>query len=337
MNSQTIRLLATLGLQAVLLFGGPNAYARGRGVSTSGGGVGVLCKGATGQPKLQLLDFYEASLAQQELVQSTGSFSRDYGTGMQRLRRLFEDPRPVTPNELNDTVARFKKATQFTSHKLTPTSDMGATPTLPSHCHYEQIAVYHDLNNNLVINKELWSQLDSLNKAALLTHEVLYKMQRIAFFTDSHQVRNLVRELFLKNGPSIKGPRNGLKVGPAHLCFAGETSTNTDFTFAWQGKTIQLLTLAGDVRLAKTTLTVPVSIDDIKLEAVTTDLNQEAYKVSYTPREFDIKNQSFDSQLPIPHITWNQEVRTGELLKIGINIRGKTLSYPVKACFKYFK
>jgi len=331
MKSQNRRSIAILILTATLTFGGLNVYA---GVSTSGGGIGVLCKVPTAQ-KLQLLDFYEAPFKQQELIQSTGTFDGDYSIGLQRLRSLVGDSRPVTQDDIIEIQANFKKNTEFTSKNLMPTGDAGPTPSLPSNCHYVQIAVYHDFNDKLLVNKELWDQLDSLNQAALLTHEAIYKMQRVAFFADSYQARSLVRELFLKNGPTIKGPLDGLTVGKGSICFAGDTSTNSDFTFVWQGKTIQLLTVAGDIRLAKTTLTVPISIDELKLETVRIDAKKVGYKVSYTPRDFEIKNHAFNSEMPITHITWNQEVRTGELLRVGINVRGKILSHPVKVCSKY--
>lgn len=332
MNSQNIRSIAILILAAVLTLGGLNVYA---GVSTSGGGIGVLCGKRTATQKLQLLDLYEASVSEQELIQSTGTFGGDYSIALKRLRNLISDPRPVTQDEIIEDQQNFKRHTEFTNKKLIPTRDAGFTPSLPSSCHYVQIAVYHDFNNKLIVNKELWDQLDSLNQAALLTHEVIYKMQRVASYADSYQVRSLVRELFLKNGPTIKGPRDGLIAGQGAICFAGDTSTNSDFTFVWQGKKIRFLTLAGDARFAKTSITVPVSIDELKLEPVIIESKKTGYRVSYTPRDFEIKNQTFDSELPIPHITWNQKVQMGELFSVGINVRGKTLSYPVKACFNY--
>lgn len=332
MNSQNIRSIAILILAAALTLGGLNVYA---GVSTSGGGIGVLCdKGSTTQ-KLQLLDLYEASVNQQELIQSTGTFGGDYGVGLKRLRNLISDSRPVTEDEIIEVQEDFKRHTELTSKKLRPTKDAGFTPSLPSHCRYVQIAVYHDFSNKLMVNKKLWDQLDSLNQAALLTHESIYKMQRVASYTDSYQVRRLVRELFLKNGPTIKGPRDSLIAGQGSICFAGDASTNSDFTFVWQGKKIQFLTLAGDARFAKTSITVPVSIDELKLEPVIIDSKETGYRVSYTPLDFEIKNQTFASELPIPHITWSQKVQMGELFSVGINVRGKTLSYPVKACFNY--
>jgi hypothetical protein len=304
------------------------------GTSTSGGGIGVLCK-AQSQSKLQILDLYEAAQAGIDLIPSI-SFESDYTVGLTRLRALAGDPRPVTKTDFQEFTSMFQKYSEFTQDEIAPSMDAGPTVALPANCHYEQIAIYHDGNDpKLIINANLWAQLDSLNQVALLMHEAVYQMQRTAFYNNSHQVRRLVRELYSKNGPSLKGAQEGLKKGQGHMCFAGDTGTNSSFTFVWQGHEIYLLNLAGEARIVKTTINVPVSFDEIQLQRVEIGNSEIGYKVTDTPTAIEIKVQTIDSELPIPHITWRQTVKTGEILTVGMNVNGRTLDYPVTSCFPY--
>lgn len=310
---------------------GTSAWA---GPSTSGGGIGVLCEYGDGQ-KLQLLDLFEAQLTGQRLVSSTGSFVEDYAVGLQRLRQLGDDPRPVSSDDKRNMLDMFTRYTEFTDRYLSPSDDIGVSVPLPPNCHLVQIAIYQDRDNKLVLNKTLWNQLDSLNQAALVMHEAIYKMQRIAFYNNSFQSRRLVREVFLKDGPSMKGVYDGLEKGKGLLCFAGDSGTNSSISFVWQGDQIHLLTFAGEARLVKTTLKVPVPLDDIKLQAAAINDEDIGYKVISASKGFEIKTAFFESEMPISHITWSQSVLDGEFFRVGMNVNGRILSYPVSSCFKF--
>ena len=52
--------------------------------------------------------------------------------------------------------------------------DFGETVKLPANCQLRQIAIYNDKEKTLQIAKDLWEQLDSINKAALIQHELYY-------------------------------------------------------------------------------------------------------------------------------------------------------------------
>ena len=61
---------------------------------------------------------------------------------------------------------------------LTPTLDSYEV-ALPSDCGLEQIVRYEDTsywNGSVLINADLFDRLDTLNQAALISHEALYKM-----------------------------------------------------------------------------------------------------------------------------------------------------------------
>jgi len=304
------------------------------GPSTSGGGIGVLCKTST-QQRLMLLDLFEANITGQDLIQSTGSLEVDYAAALANLRKLGGDHRPVDQTDLEQLNEMLKKYSEFVSYNLMPTNDAGTTVQLPTNCHYEQIAVYKDGENKLLINRTLWNQLDTANQAALIMHEALFHMQRGAFYVDSSQTRKMVGELFFLGGPTIKGVYDGLIKGKGLLCFAGDTGTNNSISFVWQGNEIHLLTLAGESRYVKTTLKTLVSVDDVKLQQVVIDNIEPAYKIEATPFNFNLSGKRFDTELPINHISWNQSVITGEIFTVGMNVRGRTISLPVTSCFKY--
>jgi len=303
------------------------------GTSTSGGGIGVLCHTQT-ESKLQILDFYEANQAGIDLLTST-TFVNDYTVGLTRLRALSNDPRPVSKTDLQEFTTMFQKYSEFTGDEIALSMDVGPTVDLPENCHYEQIATYQDFGPKLIINATLWAQLDTLNQVALLMHEAVYQMQRTAFYSNSHEVRRLVRELYSRNGPSLKGVQDGVKKGQGHLCYAGDSGTNSSFTFIWQGHEIYLLTLAGETRSVKTTVTIPVSFDDIQLQRIGISDMEIGYRVTATPTNVEIKDQAINSDLPISHITWRQTVKTGEILTVGMNVNGRTLDYPVTSCSPY--
>lgn len=304
------------------------------GPSTSGGGIGVLCKSAT-QQKLMLLDLFEASVAGQKLISASGSFENDYAVSLTNLRRLGGDSRPVDQADLAQLNEMLNKYSEFVNYSLVPTNDAGNTVQLPTNCHYEQIAVYQDSDNRLLINRVLWNQLDSVGQAALIMHEAIFRMQRGAFYVDSAQTRKLVSELFLLGGPKIKGAYDGLTKGKGLLCFAGDSGSNNSISFVWQGHEVHLLTFAGESRYVRTTLKTLVSVDDIKLQRVVIDNIEPAYRIDSTPFNFNLSGKYFGSELPLNHISWNQSVAAGEIFTVGMNVRGRTINLPVTNCFKY--
>lgn len=304
------------------------------GPSTSGGGIGVLCKTLTEQ-KLTVLDLYEASFSGQKLFNSTGSLDRDMTIALQNLRKLAGDSRPVSPDDFDYFHETFNKSTEFVDYNLMPTGDTGYSVPLPPNCHYEQIAIYQDHNDKLIVNKSLWQHLSTLDQAALYYHEAIYKMQRVAFYVDSAQTRRMVRELFLEGGPSVKGTYDGLVKGKGYRCFAGDYGTNNSFSFIWQGYEIRLLELAAEARFVKTSLQTLVSSDDVQFEQVAIDPVTMGLKVISTPFDFEIETKNFDSEIPIPHILFNQRIKKGELFTVGMNVRGRTMILPVTMCSKY--
>lgn len=304
------------------------------GPSTSGGGIGVLCKTSDSQT-LKILDLYEADLIGQKLIQSTNSFGDDYAVGLTRHRTLAGDPRPVSKTDIDNMLGMFYKYTQFTDEALPLTQDYGSTVTLPTNCQFIQIGIYDDFNERFLLNRNLWEQLDSLNRAALVTHESIYKLQRIAFYGNSFQARRLVRELFLFDGPKMKGVYEGLTKGKGLICFAGDSGTNNSITFVWQDNQIHLITFAGEQRYVKTTLKVPLSVENIKFEPELLGDSTMGYKITSTPQDFEIKTSYFESEMPMSHITWSQTVMKGEIFRVGMNVNGRVLSFPVSGCFNY--
>lgn len=195
------------------------------GVGSSGGGKGVVCRDPQGRiNQAMVLDLYEAVYEYGlKLRPSARSLDQDYAIYVQILRRIVGDPRPVG-QEVIRQMLRFVRFTASGVH-LPAIADAGQVPSLPNACRLEQIAIYHDDTNVLDVDREIWQSLDSLNQAALIAHEEVYKNYRDAGDVTSEKVRSLVGALFSTTPPK---PQFAGVSGAYAECWAntGNPSTN---------------------------------------------------------------------------------------------------------------
>ncbi len=100
---------------------------------------------------------------------------------------------------------------------------------LPSakNCSLEQIAVYRDGTNQVHFVGSIWNQLNSVNKAALLIHESLYRNLRGMGDTTSDRTRKLVAYLF--GGLQFEWILDGL---PQKYLFCWTNDAEASFRFA---------------------------------------------------------------------------------------------------------
>jgi hypothetical protein len=66
------------------------------------------------------------------------------------------------------------------------------SPFIPKNCKVEQLAVYQDKTERLLVAGEIWEKMDNVNRAALLVHEGVYKGHRRAGATNSDRARWMV-------------------------------------------------------------------------------------------------------------------------------------------------
>lgn len=191
----------------------PQLYGTGDG----GGGVGVRCGS-----ELKLLDYVEALQKNISISHNPKNKEEAIDLVAQLITQLHwaPDSHPLSAMEsvltlaviqpIFDGKSLFNAETKqyedvtFTGRPLPLSKDIGEY-SIPPKCHLEQIAYYSDVNKNLVIHRARWNELDWLNKAMLVAHEVAYLMDRReglhSFFTGTSEfARTFVGELFSEQG-----------------------------------------------------------------------------------------------------------------------------------------
>lgn len=156
------------------------------------GGDVVVCKAS-----IQLLDFYETD----EKI-----FSTSQGTYKEILKENFSKLEKTVPevfknyqNRLESIVndIEFKK-----DIKLSDIKDSNEF-YIPKNCELVQIAIRKKTpdkkEKKFIIDQDLWNKLSDLQKAGLISHEIIYEHFAKLGQTDSMNVRKVNRFVFSKN------------------------------------------------------------------------------------------------------------------------------------------
>lgn len=171
------------------------------GVGSSGGGKSVVCRDRHEQiTKATVLDIYEAiHLDGIKIRTPYKTLDQEYMAFLKEMRRISHDDRPVTSDDLVDFHKQLREYFVFLPEGVVLDSidDVGETiEQLPEDCELEQLAVYIDEEDRIYINTEIWNSLDSLNRMAIIAHEILYNMYRNVGEETSEKVRKIVPRLF---------------------------------------------------------------------------------------------------------------------------------------------
>jgi len=202
-----------------------------QGVVNGGGGKGVICH-QNDKSQLEVLDIYEAKTLYNlklSAFKKDPYFSKDLGLFVSSLYYKHF----LKSGELSEGLSK-KRIESFNSKKVQPllnsikytepdqklnqTND-ALEPLLGQNCETVQLAVYYD-ESILLIDKKLWEELDFLNKAALILHELVYFQARIFGEVNSVKTRKVVGHLFTESRitPVLKG-----QVGAAaSICYLKE-------------------------------------------------------------------------------------------------------------------
>lgn len=177
------------------------------GPSSSGGGAALVCRTSAGQIGYsQVLDLYEAqTVFGLQLIRASGSVAADYLWAAANTYRLQGHPELAESEQdsIAEGLQRFFSIVHLTDPgtKLTPLNDLGETPPLPAGCAIEQLAIFHDEAPQYVeIDSEIWNSLDSVNRAALASHEAYYAWERTLRERTSKSTRSFVGHIYAANG-----------------------------------------------------------------------------------------------------------------------------------------
>lgn len=175
----------------LLLMSSPLCFA---GTSDGGGGVGVRCPVLNGGTFLETLDVHEAKLrsfkitnipqSKEDAIElSSHLLAYHYFSGVFKyvdqykdfLRKRFVEKmfngEPIPP--FDDGKWIYQKDVE----KLELSNDYGKYLLDPK-CNLVQIAYFDDDISTLLINKKLFNQMNFLNQAVLMTHEIIYFLDR---------------------------------------------------------------------------------------------------------------------------------------------------------------
>ncbi|MCM2322225.1 MAG: hypothetical protein NDJ90_03080 [Oligoflexia bacterium] len=218
------------------------------GVGSSGGGISVVCRDHLGGvQRVEVLDLYEGRARYGlRYPAASGELEQDYLRGVKNTYHLQGvDDYPIG-SEAAENLQRFLGVVQFTApgEHLPRLNDEGAVPSLPFRCSLEQVAIFETDaltgKESVRVDSELWAAMDSLNQAALVTHELWYKLERELEETTSEGTRAAVAHLYASAGatPIREGlPEDRFECTTGGM--NGYSETRTDLSFFWvHGKNV---------------------------------------------------------------------------------------------------
>lgn len=179
---------------------GLSAWAGGDRVGN--GGDVVICQNAK-YPAIELLDFHEA---REKSIPLASLKAKDYLSKVKEvLGQTIKDVQPARYRRYLEWINTFEAESQFRSQVNLPDIDDSGLVILPVGCSMRQAVIQltseavSDGEPRYIIDQEVWSQLDEMNRAGLLLHEMIYReiiasnsIQNVT----SMRVRNLNRILF---------------------------------------------------------------------------------------------------------------------------------------------
>lgn len=145
---------------------------------TGNGGFVIQCEGK----KTELLDLYEAQTSLQLVLDQSAESLTSLDVRMEHLFNKLEKQDTYRAKLFRGWYKDFFKSANFlTGYTINPLPDVGFT-FIPKGCKLD-LAVYQVeptrfLKDRYTINKDLWNELDTLNQAALVMHELIYREAR---------------------------------------------------------------------------------------------------------------------------------------------------------------
>ncbi|MGZ3696816.1 MAG: hypothetical protein ACXWP5_01875 [Bdellovibrionota bacterium] len=182
--------------------------ARSAGVE-SHGGAAVVCRSEDGKViSAETLDLFEARYEyHRQLLEKDDLTSNLLGKVEKRLslKPCRSNPFPKADSEFHTALSEINKSVVQLSTGIGLISVEDAFPVIfQKGCKLEQAAVYHSdtgTTGKVLIDAEIYQAFSNIEKAALLSHEALYKLarDRDPNLNNSSAVRKLVGLLFAEN------------------------------------------------------------------------------------------------------------------------------------------
>ncbi len=175
-----------IGLALLALTISLSAYS---GTRDGGGGVAVRCADQHGS-SLQLLDLYEGKARGLTFGMSPATDLEIADLTADVLATHYWNPWTVPLPQYKDSlkssfilgIITGKGFHNYQTNKFVSISYVDSVPLsndygnyyIRPNCHLEQVAYFDDVQSTIMIDKKLWNELDGLDKAALVIHEIGY-------------------------------------------------------------------------------------------------------------------------------------------------------------------
>ena len=159
-------------LSLIILFVS-HAVLAGGSIAGNGGDV-VTCPAETGQPSIQMLDYYEYFFIEQQRVQF-GDPSEDFQWKVSHVLDWLDIYSPFRAALYRSRFNIFLANTTFVNQDLVDIPD-SLHFVMPTGCRIQQLAIQEHTKTPILytIDQRLWSQLDEITKAGLVLHELIY-------------------------------------------------------------------------------------------------------------------------------------------------------------------
>jgi hypothetical protein len=251
-------------LMTALLCLGSHAFAKPQGGVDGGGGKSVVCRNSKGQiTSAQTLDLFEATNVYGLKLSSFSGTAEEISA---KVQAKLSGAMGLNGYNYEPFYKRVNRIMKFVppSSVIKPIDD-AAEVVLPKNCQLEQLAHYLD-DETLLVSQEIWNQLSNTEKAALISHEAVYRVDRAFGAKDSRRARRIVAHMFAdfafekvdgdlpKGSKSCTATQNGRMTYQFNY-YPSDDGRNTIMQFEWfDGKPV----------FTKKTATFPMGLPWIK-------------------------------------------------------------------------
>lgn len=190
------------------------------------GGGSIVCMENSSISKAKLLDLREAEL-RGLLVDYSSDLSVEQllEQALKKYSQLYPDIAKKIKQELSNIL--YGNVIYPSQERLPPPSDTGLKfLSEPINCFLEGVARYDDQRNILELNEDIYSNFSNTDKAALLFHEAMYRVQRLEFghTKTSKEVRYITGALFAKNLLTFELAKENIDTAHS-VCVSEDNST----------------------------------------------------------------------------------------------------------------
>lgn len=266
------------------------------GAVSGGGGKAIVCRNESNQIlSAELLDIYEAKLLWgHSIKESTDSYQEQVETALQVLPT---SNRGQIVKYLNIVQNRMKFLPEGTA--LSPVND-AILIAFPKNCTAEQLANYIS-DQIILIDSEIWNELNATNKAALIMHEAVYASDRsLGSTTDSRRARRIVGQLF-STETNLEPIDENLPASPL-FCHSTWLGANQFWAYknAEDNWVLQFKIIGGRYPISKKTLVMTDKIIDFNLNGQTPEVGAGVHHYN-----FNYKIESLFDENDWFSLVWN--------------------------------